>query len=307
MRRSFTRTLLTLVIAGTPAMMSSCDLPIDFWVDQTVHITIGYPWAPGAAYGEGNVVLANGAYYIETVKTCTSASSGAGPTGMTGSPGDETPLSDGTCNWDFVGQTWQPNTSYSQGTVLLSQSNIYKETVDSCTSASSGSGPTGTTTGIADGTCSWDFDDSFSINQNTPVSLNNCSTCQAVANQAKLIQSLQVPELWLEVSNLTTPSSATATVQGSVTFTDTATPPTVTVSFPDNGEADPIPILEGGRIDLTPKQSDLNTLQSLLLSTAQSGGSFNIQYGGAIQNVPFPVAFDLTAKIHIIATINVGG
>jgi hypothetical protein len=304
MKRSFTRSLLTMLVAAMPAV-SSCDVPVDFWVDQTIHVSLGFPWAPSTAYGEGNVVLASGAYYIETVQTCTSDASGSGPTGSSGSIGAETPITDGSCGWDLVGPGWQAATSYQSGDIVLNGSNIYKETVDSCMSAASGSGPMGTDMGTTDGSCSWDYTDGFSINQGTTVNLDSCSSCQAVANQAKLIQSIQVPELWLEVANLTTPSSETATVTGSIAFADKQPSPTVSVTFPDNGQTDPIPIIEGGRIDLTPLQTDLNTLQQLMLSTAQSGGSFHIQYGGAIQNIPFPVSFDLTAKIHVVATINV--
>lgn len=60
---------------------------------------------------------------------------------------------------------WATSTSYSAGQVSVAASgaNLYKETVGSCTSASSGSGPTGTGIGISDGTCSWTFEGSAGL------------------------------------------------------------------------------------------------------------------------------------------------
>jgi hypothetical protein len=52
---------------------------------------------------------------------------------------------------------WAQSASYTSGAQRAANGNIYTETVASCTSASSGTGPTGTGTGITDGTCSWSY------------------------------------------------------------------------------------------------------------------------------------------------------
>lgn len=50
---------------------------------------------------------------------------------------------------------WLPTTSYASGNVRANNGNTYTETVASCTSGSTG--PSGTGSGIADGTCSWNY------------------------------------------------------------------------------------------------------------------------------------------------------
>lgn len=58
---------------------------------------------------------------------------------------------------DNIGRfAWMPSTAYVVNNKQNNGGNIYNETVASCTSAASG-GPTGTGTGIVDGTCSWDY------------------------------------------------------------------------------------------------------------------------------------------------------
>lgn len=52
-------------------------------------------------------------------------------------------------------QPWLPTTSYASGNVRANNGNTYTETVASCTSGSTG--PSGTGSGIADGTCSWNY------------------------------------------------------------------------------------------------------------------------------------------------------
>jgi hypothetical protein len=56
---------------------------------------------------------------------------------------------------------WATSTAYTSGTTVVNnngvQVGLYTETVASCTSASSGLGPTGTGTGITDNTCSWNY------------------------------------------------------------------------------------------------------------------------------------------------------
>lgn len=57
--------------------------------------------------------------------------------------------------------TWHISTAYTStsevGGISTTVTNFYTETVSSCTSASSGNGPTGTGTAITDGTCSWNY------------------------------------------------------------------------------------------------------------------------------------------------------
>lgn len=48
-------------------------------------------------------------------------------------------------------------TSYTKGTYVSANSNLYWESVSSCTGATSGTGPSGTGSGITDGTCSWNY------------------------------------------------------------------------------------------------------------------------------------------------------
>jgi hypothetical protein len=55
---------------------------------------------------------------------------------------------------------WAITTSYATGNQVdttAGAGNIYQETVASCTSAGSGTGPTGTGSGIADNTCLWNY------------------------------------------------------------------------------------------------------------------------------------------------------
>ena len=58
--------------------------------------------------------------------------------------------------------TWATSTAYNVGDKKRANSNIYTCT-QSGTSAGSGTGPSGTGTGIADGTCIWDFRNSDSL------------------------------------------------------------------------------------------------------------------------------------------------
>ena len=53
---------------------------------------------------------------------------------------------------------WAQSTAYTSGTYVTNNGNIYLETVASCTSASTGSGPTVSSGSVADNTCSWTFE-----------------------------------------------------------------------------------------------------------------------------------------------------
>lgn len=58
---------------------------------------------------------------------------------------------------NYGGQPWLQNTAYTSGLQRAANGNLYTETAASCTSNNSGTGPSGTGTGIADGTCSWNY------------------------------------------------------------------------------------------------------------------------------------------------------
>jgi hypothetical protein len=120
----------------------------------------------------------------------------------------------------------------------------------------------------------------------------------AVVSKAKLIKSIQIPELWVMVSNIQPDNKAT-TVSGTLVITD---PDTTDTTF---GEIDiqytNVPILEGGRVDLKPQQSDIDKLQALVLKT----GKFHMTYSGTIDQLP--AKFDLQGQIHVVATVSLGG
>lgn len=52
---------------------------------------------------------------------------------------------------------WTISTAFASGAFTAANGNVYQETVSSCTTASSGTGPSGTGTAIADNTCSWNY------------------------------------------------------------------------------------------------------------------------------------------------------
>jgi hypothetical protein len=59
--------------------------------------------------------------------------------------------------WSNSLPSWAATTAYAKGNYIIALSgNIYWESVASCTSTT-GSGPTGTGSGITDGTCSWNY------------------------------------------------------------------------------------------------------------------------------------------------------
>jgi hypothetical protein len=117
--------------------------------------------AIGSRYVAGKYVWAAAANktYIQTVSVCQSSTTGTGPSG-TGSA-----IPDGTCLWNYFANgktavaTWAPATTYTQKMwgFVAGSNGTYQQTVASCTSAATGAGPTGTGSGIADGSCSWNF------------------------------------------------------------------------------------------------------------------------------------------------------
>ena len=129
-----------------------------------------------------------------------------------------------------------------------------------------------------------------------PAQTVNLNDYPAVAGNAKLIKSVQIPEVWVEVATIDSSNQATA-VSGTVTIADPGdssfTPITLTYSN--------VPIVAGGRLDLTPQASDVSRLQTLL----QTKGKCSIQYSASIDQLP--AAFTLQGEIHVIATVSVGG
>lgn len=62
----------------------------------------GPAWAVSTAYTQGAFAQANGNTYQETVLSCTSNSTGAGPSGTRSSP----VIGDGTCGWAYIGPAY---------------------------------------------------------------------------------------------------------------------------------------------------------------------------------------------------------
>jgi hypothetical protein len=83
--------------------------------------------------------------------------------------------------WENSAAAWSANsgsgTAYAKGTYVNANSNIYWESVSTCTGATTGSGPTGTGSAITDGTCSWNYVTTYTA----PGTLNNV-TLLAVVN-----------------------------------------------------------------------------------------------------------------------------
>jgi hypothetical protein len=76
---------------------------------------------------------------------------------------------------------WAQSASYTSGAQRAANGNIYTETVASCTSAGSGTGPSGTGTGITDGTCSWNY-----VALNGAGSLSGLNISQKIISQIGL-------------------------------------------------------------------------------------------------------------------------
>jgi hypothetical protein len=114
-------------------------------------------WAGSTAYTVGQFVSNNGLIYY-CVTAGTSASSG-GPTGNSVTWAATT-ITDGSAAWTYYGpvtQIWAQSTAYVQGAIVKTAAgNIYSCTTAG-TSASSGTGPSGTGIAVTDGTVTWDY------------------------------------------------------------------------------------------------------------------------------------------------------
>jgi hypothetical protein len=105
----------------------------------------------GATFYAGDQVKVGGKFYWETVATCASAGTALSGTG--------TNIADGTCSWNYApqGPVWGTSKAYTATSQVVANGNIYIETAANCTSFGSGAGPSGTSNGIGDGSCSWNF------------------------------------------------------------------------------------------------------------------------------------------------------
>ena len=93
-----------------------------------------------------------GAAFANTFINCHGSSWTTSVFEMAGGPGTNLI---GCYAHDFPGGNWIPNYAFSAGTQILNGSNLYICTVAGVTAASGG--PTGTGTGIGDGTCVWNY------------------------------------------------------------------------------------------------------------------------------------------------------
>ena len=119
----------------------------------------GTAWHTNTQYYSGKSTFnpGSGNTYLQTVNRCTSSTTGTGPAG-TGSG-----ITDGDCKWNFIAvgdtatKTWATSKPYiaNEWVYVTASNRMYGQTAASCVSASSGTGPSGTGTGIVDGTCLW--------------------------------------------------------------------------------------------------------------------------------------------------------
>lgn len=113
-------------------------------------------WA-ASAIATLNVHCLNGGNLYVCSTAGTTAASG-GPSGTT------TGIADGTAKWDYVGantaitgpvQQWAPSSQVTTQLLAVNGPNVYRVTTTGTTGTSGG--PTGTGTGIADGTAVWNY------------------------------------------------------------------------------------------------------------------------------------------------------
>lgn len=117
----------------------------------------GSAWAANTSYVTGSIVKNGGLYYQAIT---------GGLSGTIGPSGVGVNIVDGTAIWSQLGSyqstPWQVNTIYAEGAIITNGGNYYECTTGG-TSAATGSGPTGTTQGITDGSAKWDYLPPFSF------------------------------------------------------------------------------------------------------------------------------------------------
>lgn len=138
--------LLITARADTTNVTATVQLGTEFGGPDFVD---GVAWAATTDYDTGAVVANGGKYYIAVAGGRSGAS--VGPTGS------GTQILDGTVIWKLVGgydsTTWATATEYDSGVVVLAGSNYYQ----CINGGKSASIPTGTGSGIADGTAIWAY------------------------------------------------------------------------------------------------------------------------------------------------------
>lgn len=119
----------------------------------------GVAWAATTDYVTGAVVSLAGKYYI--------AVAGGRSAGAGGPTGNGTQIIDGTVTWKLAGgydsTAWAQATIYDTGVVVLSGSGNYYQCTAAGKSSGAGTGPTGTGSGIADGTATWAYLNPFTF------------------------------------------------------------------------------------------------------------------------------------------------
>jgi hypothetical protein len=142
------------------------------WVRE-LHSVGATAWAASTAYAVGDVRVNPGLTGYNY--TCTQA----GTSGTTSTWSSALGIKDGECVWVAV-RPWQPSVRYAQD-VLSTNDNGKCYKVIAGTSAASG-GPSGSGTGILDGTVVWDSQTTFAFTQLTSMSLQQQQTISTGAD-----------------------------------------------------------------------------------------------------------------------------
>ena len=114
-------------------------------------------WTSGTTYAVNNLVTSGGNLYICTTGGVAGATA---PSTVTGGVGQN--LSDGTDKWTFLTGPWAVSKGYVVGMTANNGGNLYLCISSNGSSASTGTGPSGTGSGIVDGTLLWKYIGSYS-------------------------------------------------------------------------------------------------------------------------------------------------
>lgn len=185
-------------LAGTTAAVATSEIGPTGTVTSTT-------WAINTAVALNDLRIANGNLY-QCTTAGTTASSGSGPTGTGAS------IADGTAVWAYRSAAavvdgtvaWKPATAWAVSTPValnelrIANGNLYQATTAG-TTASSGTGPTGTGTGISDGTAIWAYRSTmaawtpgtaYAIGQYVLTPEGNVYICSAAGTSATAIGAL---------------------------------------------------------------------------------------------------------------------
>jgi phage tail sheath protein FI len=141
-----------LVIGGAPGAQDPSVINDPNTGSKYVMVSSSAPaWAQDRTYAAGDLVTSGANVYVATTGG-KSATTGSGPTGITGS------ITDGAVTWAYVppsvAPAWQPSTAYTADRYVSTAAGIYRVTTAG-TSATTGAGPTGTAASITDGSVTW--------------------------------------------------------------------------------------------------------------------------------------------------------